>query len=844
VAESLGRATFDVLLDTTAFRAGIEQVRGLAGRAGQAIEKALGGGASKGTLAGLDLRITSLQQEIRLVEIGSQKYKELQAAIRDATNERKKAEGGQAEIGGLGALGGQLGLAIGAAGAAAVAFNQLKNIDAANAAVRTLGVNSQQLGTELQRVSKELNANISQVELTKAAYDVASAGFTNAADAAKVLKAAAQGAVGGFSDINTVGDAATSVLNAYGLSADYAAKIVDGFIQTQNDGKIIVSQYADQIGRVAPIAAAAGVSIDELNAAISTATAQGVPVESTFAGLRQALSSILKPTEEAQELAQQLGIDFNAQALEAKGLGAFLQDVAVKTKGSADLNNVLFGSIEALAAIQPLLNDELVKYTQNLERQQSSAGAAAKATDTNSKTISGGLNRINNSVSNLIVRADSAFGPLVNGMLDLAAAALSLEPAIAGIAAASAVLAGPALLGAIKGLVISTIAWAKSIAAAAAAQATLIGLSGGGLALVALAVGAGTAAYVALNSQIDEAGKTSDTTIDKIKAIGKEGKKSAEDATAASGAEIDAKIKGLKKEEDARKRVLDIRKQEIDIALQINKARGDSAIDRSGTIKTLLDQELSQAQKLATNDAQRRALELQFGQAKFNQTVAEFDLKARALVSEQQGQQIILDLERQKAALAQQRLEKEAELQVLRAKEAASGGNPLKQAELKAAQDALNVIRQQGTEEQRLSGLRLQALNAQQEAQRDSLTQQRLIALNAQAEFGSVEQQAQLQADVNAELRNQAGYANAAAVSAQNFKAQLQGAADARGDLSTAFQAQVNTVIDGSQQFTTMNNILSTIATNTAKQPVVNVTVNNSGARGNSSGALVSGTSS
>lgn len=842
MAESLGRATFDVLLDTTAFRAGIEQVRGLAGRAGQAIEKALGGGASKGTLAGLDLRITSLQQEIRLVEIGSQKYKELQAAIRDATNERKKAEGGEAEIGGLGALGGQLGLAIGAAGAAAVAFNQLKDIDAANAAVRTLGVNSQQLGTELQRVSKELNANISQVELTKAAYDVASAGFANAADAAKVLKAAAQGAIGGFSDINTVGDAATSVLNAYGLSADYAAKIVDGFIQTQNDGKIIVSQYADQIGRVAPIAAAAGVSIDELNAAISTATAQGVPVESTFAGLRQALSSILKPTEEAQQLAQQLGIDFNAQALEAKGLGAFLQDVAVKTKGSADLNNVLFGSIEALAAIQPLLNDELVKYTQNLERQQSSAGAAAKATDINSKTISGGLNRVNNSISNLIVRGDKAFGPLVGGMLDLAAAALSVEPAVYGIAAASAVLAGPALIAGIKALVVSTIAWARSLAAAAAAQGTIIGLSGG-LALVAAAVGAGTAAYVALSSQIDEAGGSAEKTTNNIKNIGKESKKSADTAKSAVATQVDAQIKGLKKEEEARKRVLDLQKQEIDIALQINKARNDSAIGRSDTIKTLLDQELSQAQKLASNDAQRRALELQYGQAKFNQTVAEFDLKARALVSEQQGQQISLELERQKAALAQQRLEKEAELQVLRAKDAASGGNPLKLAELKLAQENLDLIRQQGSEEQRLSGLRLQALNAQQAGQRQQLEQQRLIALNAQAEYGTKEQQAQLQADVNKELRNQAGYADAAAVSAQNFKAQLQGAAEARGDLSTAFQAQVNTVIDGSQQFSQMNSFLSTIATNTAKQPVVNVTVNNSGARGNSSGAVVSGTS-
>jgi len=41
-----------------------------------------------------------------------------------------------------------------------------------------------------------------------------------------------------------------------------------------------------------------------------------------------------------------------------------------------------------------------------------------------------------------------------------------------------------------------------------------------------------------------------------------------------------------------------------------------------------------------------------------------------------------------------------------------------------------------------------------------------------------------------------------------------------------------------------MNDILSQIATNTSRPPTVNVTVNNSGSsRGNSSAAVVSGTS-
>ena len=201
---------------------------------------------------------------------------------------------------------------VGAVGGILRGFQEAED---AAAAVRTLGVNSQRLKKELAGVSQELKGTVSETKLLAASYDVASAGFNNAASAAQILKASALGAKGGLSDLNTVANAPTSVLNAYGLSSDKAAKLVDGFIQTQNDGKIVVAQYAQQIGRVAPIAAAAGVGIDELNAAISTVTAQGLPIESTFAGLRQVIASVIKPTKESQDAAKNLGIDFSSAAI-------------------------------------------------------------------------------------------------------------------------------------------------------------------------------------------------------------------------------------------------------------------------------------------------------------------------------------------------------------------------------------------------------------------------------------------------------------------------------------------------------------------------------------------------
>tara|TARA_R100000278_G_scaffold18700_1_gene18386 strand:+ start:161 stop:2482 length:2322 start_codon:yes stop_codon:yes gene_type:complete len=300
------------------------------------------------------------------------------------------------------------------------AFGNLAAADFATAKVKTLGVDADVLKPKLASLSNELSGQVSQLDLLAASYDVASAGFGEVAELSDVLKASQLGATGGFSDLATVADATTSVLNAYGLESDKAAKLVDGFIQTQNDGKIVVDQYAQQIGRLAPIAAGAGVSIDELNAAISTVTATGVPVESTFAGLRQVIASIQKPTSEAAKAAEKLGIDFSATALKTKGLSGVLAEVVEKGGASEETLALLFGSVEARTAILPLLNDQLVTFNQNLENQASAQNKAAIAAFEAQNTIQGQLTRLGSAFTNLTTEG-SEFGIIIRESLKVAA---------------------------------------------------------------------------------------------------------------------------------------------------------------------------------------------------------------------------------------------------------------------------------------------------------------------------------------------------------------------------------------------------------------------------------------
>lgn len=311
--------------------------------------------------------------------------------------------GAQAAAVGARGLGAAVSAALGPVTAIAAAaaslgqvFGVLKQQDFAEAKVRSLGVNSEELTGRLKGVSRELSGQASVLDLTGAAYDVASAGFANAADAAGILKAASQGATGGFSDINTVADATTSVLNAYGMEANKAAQLVDGFIQTQNDGKIVIGQYAANIAKVAPVAAALGIPLEEVNAAVAQITAGGQGAEVTFTALKTALSAVAAGKVGKQFEA--LGVEINATTLKSDGLAGTLEKIK---KSGADAGTVIkaFGT-EAGPSILALLNDT-EKYNKLLENQKKAQGAAAKAAFTASDTIDGQIKRLTTAFQNL-----------------------------------------------------------------------------------------------------------------------------------------------------------------------------------------------------------------------------------------------------------------------------------------------------------------------------------------------------------------------------------------------------------------------------------------------------------
>lgn len=225
--------------------------------------------------------------------------------------------------------------------------------------VRTLAdesvVTFDSLQESLLKVSSTYGSSISAIN--HAAYEALSASVKTE-DLIELLDVAQRSSIAGFTDAETAIDGLTSVINAYGFSVDKSADLANKFLITQNLGKTTFGELASSIGQIAPNAKIAGLSIEDVLAAITTLTAQGISTEEAITQINGAINSIIAPSEQAKKAAAALGIEFNNEALKSKGLIDFLKEVYVAADGDNEALSDLFGNIRGFKALAGLVEGE------------------------------------------------------------------------------------------------------------------------------------------------------------------------------------------------------------------------------------------------------------------------------------------------------------------------------------------------------------------------------------------------------------------------------------------------------------------------------------------------------
>jgi TP901 family phage tail tape measure protein len=218
-------------------------------------------------------------------------------------------------------------------------------------------------------------------QITSAIYAAISGGvdYTRSLE---LVAAAENLAVAGKAELGTTLTGLVSTLNAYGKSSEDAGRFSDIFFTTVRLGQTTLPELNASLSRVTTTANAGKVEFETLGAAVATLTAAGAPTSEAITRIHSAVSAILNPSAQARELSKQLGMEFNAQALQSKGLEAVLQDVARATGGNAEQMLKLFGSTEAFNAVNILAITGADRFRANLDAMKNAAGATTTAFNT------------------------------------------------------------------------------------------------------------------------------------------------------------------------------------------------------------------------------------------------------------------------------------------------------------------------------------------------------------------------------------------------------------------------------------------------------------------------------
>jgi len=327
--------------------------------------------------------------------------------VKDAEQSLKRMQkaGADAESGLQGSTEAMVGQFKKVAGIAAAAYAAVQTLGGASrdfiAFDKTLGEISTQLLDNTERVKEfaqesqnlALQFGSGLTDQSKAFYEVLSTGITDTREATELLTAANKLAIGGNSNLGTAISGLTSIVKGYGDKIKDVNEVSDTLFTASLAGKISIEELSEGLGRIIPLADALDVGLEEVTAAIAALTLTGVSARESITSVRAVLAAVVKPSSEAADEAERLGLNFNAAAIKSKGMLAFLEELKQKTGGSVTSLGLLFGGVEAILPALNLVNNGGKEFNQIMGQMADKAGITDKAFDQMAATADFKVNR-------------------------------------------------------------------------------------------------------------------------------------------------------------------------------------------------------------------------------------------------------------------------------------------------------------------------------------------------------------------------------------------------------------------------------------------------------------------
>ena len=230
------------------------------------------------------------------------------------------------------------------------------------------------------------------------------------------LEQSSKAAVGGIADLGQTVTVTSTLIKNYGLSWNQAGAIQDKIQMTAKNGVTSFEQLGQALPRVSGSASQLGVSMDELMAVFATTTGVTGNTAEVSTQLAAVLNALIKPSSEATQAAEAMGIGFNAASVRAAGglqnflvgLDASISQYSAKTGQLKEtIYGQLFGSAEALRVLGSLTGEQKDKFAENIQAMSDSAGTIDEAYERMASTGESTNQMIKNQVQSMLDWAGS-----------------------------------------------------------------------------------------------------------------------------------------------------------------------------------------------------------------------------------------------------------------------------------------------------------------------------------------------------------------------------------------------------------------------------------------------------
>ena len=243
-------------------------------------------------------------------------------------------------------------------------------------------------------------------EAAKGIYALATAGVSVADIMGGAAAAALDLAAAGELDVGRSAEIAAAAMNIFELKGKDVVAVADALAVGATKSAVEVSDMADAFNMSAAVAAQAGMSAQELTAAIALLGNAGIRGSDAGTSLKTMLMMLMAPTEQAADAMEQYGIEIYTASGEMKSLDEIIAELDQSLAGLSqeEANHVkrVVAGQDAIRALNVLTKVGADNY-RDMTREVSRSGAAQDIAATKMDNLKGSYEQLKGSIETALI---------------------------------------------------------------------------------------------------------------------------------------------------------------------------------------------------------------------------------------------------------------------------------------------------------------------------------------------------------------------------------------------------------------------------------------------------------